>query len=162
MLPPNPQNYTAEWNVTPAKGARKASISVWIFDKITKQKRYSVTTSAGIKIQPYFDVPPPSDKYLYYFRVQSEPVNSSTIRLWISATTARALKTKLGSLDSEIVSTAILNAIERFDKTSLVCAEEDGLAVAVDISKEAHMLLLDMGEAVSDEHRVQILLMALS
>lgn len=57
MMAPNPEKFTAEWNVTPAKGARKASKSLWIYDRDTKQKRYSVTTSAGIKIQPYFDVP---------------------------------------------------------------------------------------------------------
>jgi hypothetical protein len=67
MLAPNPDNYTAEWNITPAKGARKPSKSLWIYDKVTKQKRYSVTTSAGIKIQPYFDIPHPGDKNLYYF-----------------------------------------------------------------------------------------------
>ena len=47
-----------------------------MYEKITKQKRYSVTTSAGIKIQPYFDVPPPNDQNLYYFRVQSEPIDT--------------------------------------------------------------------------------------
>lgn len=162
MLPPNPEQYTAEWNVTPARGARKASKSLWIYDKDTRQKRYSVTTSAGIKIQPYFDVPPPSEKNLYYFRVQSEPVDATTIRLWISAATARALKKELGSLDSATVSTAILNTIERVGKIVQAPEEKDGLAVAVDISKEAHMQLLTAWEAVSDEHRAQLLLKALA
>lgn len=162
MLPPNPEQFTAEWNVTPAKGARKASKSLWIYDRDTRQKRYSVTTSAGIKIQPYFDVPPPSDKNLYYFRVQSEPVNATTVRLWISAATAHAIKSKLGSLDSTTVSTAILKAIERVGKIVQAPEEEDGLAVAVDISKEAHIQLIAAWEAVSDEHHAQLLLKALS
>jgi hypothetical protein len=68
---PNPKGYYAEWNVTPPKGARKGSKSLWIFDRKTNKKRFSVTTTAGIKIQPYFDVPAPSDKNLYYFRVQT-------------------------------------------------------------------------------------------
>jgi hypothetical protein len=162
ILPPNPEQYTAEWNVTPARGVRKASKSLWIYDKDTRQKRYSVTTSAGIKIQPYFDVPLPSDSNLYYFRVQSEPVDATTIRLWISAATARALKRKLGALDSVTVSTAIFNAIEQISKVVQTSEEDDGLAVAVDISKEAYMQLLTTWEAVSDEHRAQLLLKALS
>jgi hypothetical protein len=136
--------------------------SLDIYDKGTRQKRYSVTTSAGIKIQPYFDVPPPSDKNLYYFRVQSEPVNATTVRLWVSAATAHALKTKLGSLDSATVSTAILKAIKRVGEIAQPPAEDDGLAVAVDISKEAHMQLLAAWKAVSDEHRGQLLLKALA
>lgn len=162
MVPPNPEQFTAEWNITPAKGARKASKSLWIFDKDTKQKRYSVTTSAGIKIQPYFDVPLPSDKNLYYFRVQSEPVNPTTIRLWVSTATAHALRGKLGALDSATVSTAILKAIERVGKIVQPPEEEEGLAVAVDITKEAHMQLLAAWEAVSDEHHAQLLLKALA
>ncbi|GAB3361379.1 MULTISPECIES: hypothetical protein [Giesbergeria] len=162
MLPPNPEQFTAEWNITPVRGSRKASKSLWIFDKDTKKKRYSVTTSAGIKIQPYFDVPPPSDKNLYYFRVQSEPVNSTTIRLWISTATAQALRSKLGSLDSTTVSTAILKAIECVGKIVQAPEEEEGLAVAVEISKEAHIQLLAAWEAVSDEHHAQLLLKALA
>lgn len=162
MLPPNPEQFTAEWNVTPPKGARKASKSLWIYDKDTRQKRYSVTTSAGIKIQPYFNVPPPSDNNLYYFRVQSEPVSATTVRMWVSAVTARALQSKLGSLDSAIVSAAILEAIERVGRIEQAPEEEDGFAVAVDISKEAHIQLLAAWEAVSDEHRAQLLLKALA
>lgn len=162
MLPPSPEQFTAEWNLTPAKGARKASKSLWIYDKDTKQKRYSVTTSAGIKIQPYFDVPLPSDENLYYFRVQSEPMNATIVRLWVSAATARALKSKLGSLDTATVSTAILKAIERVGKIEETHEKDDGLAVAVDISKEAHTKLLASWEAVSDEHRAQLLLRAIN
>lgn len=162
MLPPNPERFTAEWNVTPARGARKASKSLWIYDKDTRQKRYSVTTSAGIKIQPYFDVPPPSDKNLYYFRVQSEPVNATTVRLWVSAATAHALKNKLGSLDSATVSTAILKATKDVGKIMQAPKDEYKLAVAVDISKDAHKQLLESWEAVSDEHHVQLLLKTLA
>jgi len=162
LFPPNPEQFIAEWNATPAKGARKASKSLWIYDKDTRQKRYSVTTSAGIKIQPYFDVPPPSEKNLYYFRVQSEPVSATTVRLWVSATTARALKSKLGSLDLATVSTAILRAIEHVGKIVQAPEKEEGFAVAVDISREAHVQLLAAWEAVSDEHRAQLLLNALA
>ena len=60
MTKPDPEKYSATWNETPARGTRKASKSLWIFDEETGAKRYSVTTGAGIKIQPYFDVPPPT------------------------------------------------------------------------------------------------------
>jgi hypothetical protein len=162
MLPPNPEQFTAEWNFTPAKGIRKASKSLWIYDKDTKKKRYSVTTSAGIKIQPYFDVPLPSDKNLCYFRVQSEPIDDLTVRLWISAATAHALQVKLGSLDSSIVSTAIIDAIARVGNIDQPPERSDEMAVAVCISKDAHMQLITAWEAVSDEHRAQLLLKALS
>ena len=162
LFPPNPDQYIAEWNITPARGSRKESKSLWIYDKDTKLKRYSVTTSAGIKIQPYFDVPAPSSKDLYYFRVQSEPVDENTVRLWILAPTARSLKHKLGSLDATIVSTAILQAVEPGIEVVQNLNEVDGLAVAVDISKEAHMKLLTAWEVVSDEHCAQLLLRSLA
>lgn len=161
MIAPNPEKYTAEWNVTPARGARKASKSLWIYDRETKQKRYSVTTSAGIKIQPYFDVPLPSDENLYYFRVQSEPIGGDKIRLWISAVTAHALKSKLGTLDCPVVSAAILQAIEKVGSDIQSPEAEDGLAVPVDVSKDAYTQLLAAWEAVSDEHRAQLLLKAI-
>lgn len=92
----------------------------------------------------------------------SEPVNTTTVRLWVSAATAHVLKSKLGSLDYATVSAAILKVVERAGKIVQVPEEEDGLAVAVDISKEAHMQLLAAWEAVSDEHRAQLLLRALA
>ncbi len=162
MQIPNAEDYVAEWNITPAKGARKASKSLWIYDKKTRKKRYSVTTSAGVKIQPYFDVPLPSDENLYYFRAQSEPIGLDTVRLWISASTAKALREKLGSLDKSIVSDAFLKAIEEHKHETKGPEMDDGLAVAVDISKESHEKLCAAWEAVSDEHRAQLLLKTLS
>lgn len=100
MLAPDASQFYAEWNDTGVRGARKSSRSLWIYEKATHKKRYSVTTSAGIKIQPYFDVPAPSDPDLFYFRVQGEqvPGDPSTTWLWTAAATAAALKAKLGSL----------------------------------------------------------------
>ena len=112
MRAPTAKNYFAEWNETLARGARKSSKSLWIYDKATRQKRYSLTTNAGIKIQPYFDVPPPSEPTLYYVRAQSEPVSDDTIRLWITATTAEAIKARNGSLDRDAVSAAIMKLFE--------------------------------------------------
>ncbi|MCZ4058906.1 hypothetical protein O3W44_07210 [Pantoea sp. LMR881] len=159
---PNPEDYIAAWNTTPAKGSRKASKSLWIYDKSTRQKRYSVTTSAGVKIQPYFDVPLPDDENLYYFRAQSEPVDAYTVRLWITSATANALRAGLGSLDKGVVSDAILKAIEEHSHNLKGPELDDGLAVPVDITKESYRKLSTVWDTVSDEHKAQLLLKALS
>jgi hypothetical protein len=163
MLAPDPSLFYAEWHETESRGARKSSKSLWIFERATDQKRYSVTTSAGVKIQPYFDVPAPSDPNLYYFRVQSEPVDAETIRLWIAASTARALQRHIGPLTRESVSDAVVQAASK-DIPQLEPGKlEDELAVPVPISIRANNVLVSMWEgAVSDEHRAQLLLKALS
>ncbi len=38
MEKPNPDLYYAEWNVTPARGARKSSRSLWIYEKDTGKR----------------------------------------------------------------------------------------------------------------------------
>lgn len=162
-IPPNPKDYYAQWNETAARGARKPSKSLWIYQKQTNQKRYSVTTSAGIKIQPYFDVPSPSDSDLFYFRVQSEPISEDTICLWVAAQTANALKQILGSLERDRVSAAIIEALsgQHITPIPLKMSQED-LAVSIPISLEAHQILINSWDAVSDEHRAQLLLKALA
>ncbi|HRY14509.1 MAG TPA: hypothetical protein P5330_01380 [Candidatus Competibacteraceae bacterium] len=67
-LIPSVEDFIAEWHENEGKGARKASKSLWIYEKDTGQKKYSVTTSAGAKIQPYFDVPPASNPNVYFFQ----------------------------------------------------------------------------------------------
>lgn len=162
MMAPDPTRFVAEWNETPARGARKASRSLWVYDRKTKQKRFSITTSAGAKIQPYFDVPHPGDPNLYHFYAQSEPVGTDTILLWVASSTARALKERLGTLDRDVVSSAVIQVISDgaipFSETN----PEEDLAVPVPISLEAHTQLLSAWDAVSDEHRAQLLLKALS
>jgi hypothetical protein len=162
MLPPDPARYFAEWNVTPARGTRKPSKSLWVYDRETGQKRYSVTTSAGIKIQPYFDVPPPSDDNLYYFRVQSEPLDQDTILLWVGSSTANALRECLGALDRDTVSAAIAEVLARGVIPSAATNPEEDLAVPIPVSAATHTQLLAAWEAVSDEHRAQLLLKALA
>ena len=105
----NPNDFYAEWNITPARGVRKSSKSLWVYDKMTNKKKYSVTTSAGIKIQPYFDVPSPTNKNLYFFRVQSEPIDSDTFCLWVSSKTAFSLKNIVGTIEKDLLSEAIDN-----------------------------------------------------
>ena len=158
MAKPNSDYYYAEWNETAARGIRKASKSLWIYEKATNKKRYSVTTTAGIKIQPYFDVPPPSDPNLAYFCVQSEPLNDDTIVLWVAAATAEQLNKRLGSINKEVVSQAVFEAARRGQKPDISLADNLHEAVPIQVTKEAFNLLLSQWEAVSDDHRVQLLI----
>lgn len=162
MTAPEPGQYFAEWHENITRGVRKPSRSLWIYDRETRQKRYSVTTSAGIKIQPYFDVPPPSDDSLYYFRVQSEHVGDDTVLLWVAGSTARALKMRLGSLERDVVSAAILKAARSVGTSARRIEEDENLAVPIAVSVEAHGRLVDTLGGVSDEHRVQLLLRTLT
>lgn len=161
MLPPNPKEFWAEWHETPARGVRKPSKNLWIYEKSTNKKRYSVTTSAGIKIQPYFDVPAPNDKNLVYFRVQGEEVSAGKILIWISATTARQLSSLIGGLDLTTLSAAIVNAADHMSKAEAIEHAADELAQPIEITREAYSLLVSAWEGVSDEHRAQLLLQTL-
>lgn len=162
MITPDPTAYTAVWNETPARGSRKASKSLWIFDKIAGTKRYSVTTSAGIKIQPYFNVPPPDDPNLLYFRVQSEPLGDDTVVLWVSATTAERLRLYIGSTERDAVSDAVARAFSSVASNQLAGTVETNVAVPIEVSKSAFDLLVQRWGGVSDEHRVQQFIGALT
>lgn len=162
LMPPDPQDYYAEWNITPPRGARKGSKSLWIFERTSNKKRYSVTTSAGIKIQPYFDIPAPSDSNLYYFRVQSEPIDYDTVQIWVSASTARSLERLLGNLNKDTVSEAILKAARSSRVRDSAIGSEPEIAIAIRLNKRAFDLFCSNWEGVSDEHRAQLLIDALS
>ncbi|MCW5921491.1 MAG: hypothetical protein KIS77_04050 [Saprospiraceae bacterium] len=158
---PLPEHFYAEWNETTAKGARKSSKSLWIFEKDTDKKRFSVTTSAGVKIQPYFDVPPPSDPNLYYFRVQGERIGSDTIQIWVAASTAKLLKQTIGSLDKIAVSEAIVKLASQLTEQSILPSSKNELAIPVQLTADAYEILTKTWEGVSDEHRAQLLLKSL-
>jgi len=158
MKAPNPDQYYAIWNDTAARGARKPSRSLWIYDRITEQKKYSVTTSAGIKIQPYFDVPAPMDPNLYFFRVQGESIDANTVLLWVSSSTASALANKLGSLDKAIVSNAITSLLDGGARPDVSDSGSSELAQAIPVDSAVYQRLLTSWEASSDEHRAQLLI----
>jgi hypothetical protein len=162
MVAPAASNYFAAWNDTGARGARKSSRSLWIYDKVTEKKRYSITTSAGIKIQPYFDVPAPTDPNLCYFRVQGEKINADTILLWVSFATAEALKAKLGSLDKATVSKAILKIIQSGVELGVAVDGAGDYAQSIPVDASVYHQLVGAWEACSDEHRGQLLLKALN
>jgi hypothetical protein len=75
MQAPDPSDYFAEWHSSTG-GTRKPSKNLWIYERETGRKRYSVTTAAGIKIQPYFDVPAPNDPNLYVWQVIGEQIDA--------------------------------------------------------------------------------------
>ncbi|MEN8293750.1 hypothetical protein ABFO59_14935 [Acinetobacter radioresistens] len=156
MFIPEPQNYFAEWNVTPARGSRKESKSLWIYDKETKLKRYSVTTDAGAKIQPYFDIPASTDPNLYYFRVQSEILSDDEIGLWVSQVTAQRLKKFVDIHNKQELSEFLVNSINDFkiDETSV----EPEYAVCLSVNNNAYEKLITNLQGVSDEHNMQLFL----
>lgn len=157
-----PDDFYAEWNITPARGIRKSSKSLWVYDKITNKKKYSVTTSAGIKIQPYFDVPAPTNQNLYFFRVQSEPIDADTFCLWVSSKTALSLKNIVGTIEKDPLSKAIDNISLSVKEPSLVYKSPEDLAIPIYLTKHAFEKLISTFEGVSDEHRVQQLIEYLS
>ena len=160
MVAPNASDYYAQWNERPAMGARKASKSLWVYDTRTRLKRYSVTTSAGIKIQPYFDVPAPDDPYLYRFRVQSEPIGWDAVVLWVTPTTASELAKHTDTTDREAVSQLILRLGRSQGRDSLVMDRGDDRlsAVPVEVSRAAFECLGNNWAGVNDDHTVRLLL----
>ncbi|MBM4458080.1 MAG: hypothetical protein FJ011_10005 [Chloroflexi bacterium] len=159
MLAPNPADYWAEWKES-GGGARKASRNLWVYERETGRKRYSITTSAGAKIQPYFDVPAPNDSSLYHFRVQGEELDGGLVRIWITTTTALLLRQTLGDLDHEALSATIIRAAAQ-----IAASEDQGEAAAsselaqpVTLTAEAYRILTTAFIGVSDEHRIQLFL----
>ena len=80
---------------------------------------------------------------------------------WVTASTARELEQRLGTLDLETVSAAILQRTRDGIAQEVMENGDDDLAVSIPVSREAHGRLMDVLEGVSDEHRVQLLLKAL-
>jgi len=158
---PDPSDYYAEW-VDSGGGRRKQSRNLWVFHNETRAKRFSVTTEAGAKIQPYFDVPPPNDPNLYYFVVQGEVVAGGAIRMWLTQNTADYLRRLLGSLEPERLSQAIVETAQRTVLREAPIDQFGEVAVQVLITADAYGTLKRHFQGVSDEHMMQILLRALS
>ncbi len=123
MLAPDAKDFYAEWHDS-GGGARKASRNLWVFDKATGHKRYSITTAAGAKIQPYFDVPPPNDPNVYLFTVIGEVIGVGMVRVWLTIATFRELKRVLGDFDTTKLSEYVLRKLEGASP-SLVMREGD-------------------------------------
>lgn len=156
MEKPEPENYHAEWNITPARGARKESRSLWIYEKRTSKKKYSITTVAGAKIQPYFDIPMPNDKNLYYFKVQGVSIDEGLVKVWLTRSTAKYLELLLGSLESNNLSSAIENLTPLTEKTiKPEIYKPNEIAVPVYITDTAYKKLKELYTPISDEYMFQ-------
>lgn len=159
MLAPKPDDYWAEWKES-GGGTRKTSLNLWVYEKESGRKRYSITTSAGAKIQPYFDVPPPNDPNLYYFWVQGEKLESGMVRVWITSTTALLLESLLGDIETTTLNAAILSAAERLAEAPEKYLTSPGPkateARPLLISSVAYDVLSYAFAGVSDEHMIQL------
>ena len=163
VITPSPDDFIAEWHVNEVKGARKESKSLWVYEKETKQKKYSITTSAGAKIQPYFDVPPQSDPSVYFFKVQGEEIHPGLIRVWVPSATARELEAIVGGLTAEKLHALISKSETVLRETRESYGSNLEEAVAISVTTDSYQALEDLfPNAVSDSHRIQLLVAALS
>lgn len=159
--PPNPADYYAEWNDS-GGGRRRTSRNLWVFEKKTKRKKFSITTDAGAKIQPYFTVPAPDDPNLYYFVVQGEVLGSGMVRIWLTEITAAYLRKVLGELSSEALSERIIQqAGTAVREEGTVAKAFADAAVPFTISVAAYNALKEAFLGVSDEHMMQLFLKSL-
>lgn len=159
MIEPDHSLYYAKWverNTT--KGGRKPSKNLWIFEKSTGRKRYSVTTSAGAKIQPYFDIPPPNDPNVYLFTVIGEQIDLGQIRIWLTSATTKELEQTIGCLESEKISDTILSVIDSIPAINSNGAKVEETGTSVLLSVDAYTALTDKFQGVSDEHCFRLLL----
>jgi hypothetical protein len=154
---PNPNDYYAEWRDRKG-GARKASRNLWIYERATGRKRFSVTTSAGGKIQPYFDVPMRNDPNVYIFTVIGDQIDGGLIRVWVTYRTASELRRLIGGLDPKLVSTTILESVASMatDELGEEAADQDEVA-PITVTEEAYEQLTSALGGVNDEHCFQLL-----
>lgn len=152
MKAPDPADYFAVWNERVGSGARLGSKNLWIYERASRRKQFSVTTQAGIKLQPYFEVPPPDDPNLCIFIVQGEDAGDGNVRLWITAVTARDLRAVVGEINLESVSRAILSAVPRSGVDAVIIESEE--VVELLVSDEAYARLTEF-DGPSDEHRMR-------
>lgn len=162
MIAPDPNDYTAEW-MKSGGGARRESRNLWVYECGSGKKRFSITTSAGAKIQPYFDVPPPSDPGVYIFTAQGERLSGGGVQVWVTRTTALLLENLLGCpLETAALSAAILNAKPMSKEAEQLTLAEGKKATALEITEEAYTYLRAAFPGVSDEHMFQIFAMSLA
>lgn len=158
MKIPDPDDYYAEWTERNSRGVRKESKNLWIYEKDTGIKRYSVTTDAGAKIQPYFDVPSPKDSNLYHFVVIGEAIANEVIQLWITEATYLNLLTVVGEMpDIDQLSKIVLEASEHLCGTSFAQNYVYEKARNIFLSREAYTALQTSLPGVNDDHSIRML-----
>lgn len=157
MRVPDASQYMAEW-VESGGGSRKSSRNLWIYEKASGKKRFSVTTSAGAKIQPYFDVPPPSDPNLYLFTVIGEVIMDGTVRCWLTKATFQDLREILGQVNSQTVCQAIRQHLGNLPAAEIGPVVADEPAETLEITADAYALLTSRLPGVNDDHCFQMLI----
>lgn len=157
MSVPSNDDIVAEWRQR-SDGRRRGSRNLWIYDKATSEKIYSVTTEAGAKIQPYFKTPLPTDPNLYHFVVQGEDIGSGMIRAWVGGSTAAMLQQRLGELSPDVLSSAVRRAASPDRAAVEGRSAFEPTATAILIGRESYTELQSKFEAVSDDHLFRQLL----
>ncbi len=119
-----------------------------------------MTTSAGVKLQPYFDVPGVNDGNLYHWTIIGESIDPGDVRIWLTARTAGALRSLIGSLDKDVVSSFVLEfvASKPEEDAQAVGPEDADAVVEVMMTKEAYAVLGDTFPSTNDDHLIQQLL----
>ncbi len=162
MIAPDPNDYYAEW-VDSGGGVRKKSRNLWIYEKETGKKRYSVTTEAGAKVQPYFDVPPPTDRNLYIFTVIGEEIKVGLVRVWVTESTYDELKRLIGDLgDHERLTQAIKESINRIPRGESAGSINVERGCSLILGADAYQALTEAVGGVNDDHSFRLLARALS
>ncbi len=159
MTIPNPDEFVGTWNERRTSGRRLPSRNLWIYREATGIKEYSITTTAGAKVQPYFTVPPPADPNLYHFHIQGEVASNGLVRVWLTFETAQGLKSLLGDLSPDKIGKFVRdNSLESGADVRPARAAFEPLAVEILMPADCYRLLRDEEHGVSDEHAFRLLL----
>lgn len=161
MIVPDPSDFVGEWHEQKTRGRRLPSRNLWIFRKSTGAKEYSITNVAGVKVQPYFTVPMPSDPNLYHFRVQGEETNDGLVRVWLTHETAQSLMSRLGDTSPATVANFVAEKAPGLIENGLSARSAfEPTAVEILVPTETYRLLRGDGHSVSDEHAFRLILSA--
>lgn len=150
---PDFSKFTADWYEHNSDSARKRSRNLWIFDQ-NGRKRYSVTTERGVKVQPYFDIPPLGAKNLSIFKIQGEEVENEAIRIWLTASTYENLLSLFNSNSYSKEMSELLGGLPAISEGDVLASLEADLR-EIKIDKKVYVNLCNKIQGVSDEHRIR-------
>lgn len=151
--------FVGTWNERQTSGRRLPSRNLWIYRESTGVKEYSITTTAGAKVQPYFTVPPPNDPNLHHLHIQGETADSGLIRVWLTFETAQGLKSLLGDLSPVKVGKFVRDrSMDTGGETRPARVAFEPLAVEIFMPADCYQLLRSDEHGVSDEHAFRLLL----
>lgn len=160
---PDPDDYFAQWTINPSKGMRKSSKNLWIYEKDTGKKRFSVTTSAGAKIQPYFDIPAVGTPGLYHFVVIGERLLNDEVRMWVTEQTYLNLCFLVkNDVSKENLSQLILDSARHLQDNTFSSSYTYEKAYPLVISSKAYAAIQAVLPGLNDDHSIQLLIRYLS